>query len=289
MSTLICKDITKSYSKKPVLTGVTFTLEPHKVYGLFGRNGIGKTTLLGIISGQNPSDGGGVTVDSESVWQNQRALDEICFSREINPITLFGQDARKVKEVLKLAQSLFKYWDNDYAGRLIAEFNLEPKSRISKLSKGMLSALTIVIALASKAPMTFIDEPVAGLDVFMRDKFYKLLAEEYANTQRTFVISTHIIDEVSGIVEDVIILKDGGVLKNESLEGLLGHYRIVSGKDSDIDEFSKGYKVVHSESLLKNKTICVEVDSLEAFKTDVQKYNFDVSQASLQKLLMQLL
>lgn len=289
MSMITCESIIKSYSKNQVLKGVTFTLEPHKIYGLIGRNGAGKTTLLGIVSGQNPATGGYVKYNGNSVFGNQSSLDEICFSREINPTILFGQDTRKVKDILKAARFLFKYWDNDYANVLVKEFELDEKKRINKLSKGMLSAVTIIIALASKAPFTFIDEPVAGLDVFMRDKFYKLLVEEFSSSTRTFVISTHIIDEISGVLEDVIILNDGQIVENENVDSLLSRHRILSGKASEIDSFAKGYKVVHTEELLGNKTICIEIGDIDKFKSDILEYSFDVSKASLQKLFMQLL
>ncbi len=289
MNTLTCKDLKKEYGKNEVIKGISLNLEPHKIYGLIGKNGAGKTTLLGILSAQNPATSGEVTYNGERVWENQKALNEICFSREINVTIMFGSDSRRIKALLKTAELMFPYWDKEYAARLVSEFNLDIKKRLNKLSKGMLSAVTIIIALASKAPMTFLDEPVAGLDVFMRDKFYKLLVEEFSNSERTFVVSTHIIDEAANVLEDVIIIDEGIVVKNENTDELLSRHRILNGKDSDIDEFCKGYKVVHTETLGRSKSVCVEINDIKAFERDVQKYDFDVTQATLQKLMMQLL
>lgn len=92
------------------------------------------------------------------------------------------------------------------ADRLIREFDLDIKKRIGKLSKGMMSMVTVLVALASKARFTFLDEPTSGLDVVAREKFYKILMEEYLETGRTFVVSTHIIEEAADIFEEVIIL-----------------------------------------------------------------------------------
>lgn len=289
MNGLSVNNISKQYSKKQVLNNITLQLEPHKIYGLIGKNGVGKTTLLGIMSGQNPADSGEILYNENPVFNNQLSLDEICFSREVNPLLLFGPDNRKVKELLTMASYFFKYWDKEYAQYLVEQFELDVKKRVNKMSKGMLSAITIIIALASKAPITFIDEPVAGLDVFMRDKFYKLLVEEFSRSNRTFVISTHIIDEISSVIEDVIILSDGQIVKNENVEELLSHHRLVSGRREDIDTFCKDYTVLHSEELLHNKTVCVKVDDMAKFKADIAKYSFEISQASLQKLFMQLL
>lgn len=291
MNRLNCDELTKSYGNKKVLDGITLTLEPHKIYGLIGRNGAGKTTLLGILSGQNKADSGRVELDGERVFDCQASLDRLCFARELSSLTLFGKDSRKVKTVLNAAALMFPFWDKEYAARLVSEFELDTKKRISGLSKGMLSAVTIIIGLASKAPVTFLDEPVAGLDVFMRDRFYRLLLEEYTETERTFVVSTHIIDEAANVLEDVIIIESGKILRCENTEELLSTHRIVSGLCDDVDDFlaKSGYKVTHTESRGRSKTVCVEFNDAAEFKSLTAGYDFDISKASLQKLFMNLL
>lgn len=142
-------DVVKSYNKKEVLHSVSLTIEPGKIYGLIGRNGAGKTTLLSILTAQNTHDSGLVTYNGERVWENQKALDEICFSRELSPMLLFGQNTLKVKEYLRAAALYYPHWDKEYAARLIEMFGLDTKKKIYKLSKGMMSMVTIVLALAS--------------------------------------------------------------------------------------------------------------------------------------------
>lgn len=148
-------DVVKSYNKKEVLHSVSLTIEPGKIYGLIGRNGAGKTTLLSILTAQNTHDSGLVTYNGERVWENQKALDEICFSRELSPMLLFGQNTLKVKEYLRAAALYYPHWDKEYAARLIEMFGLDTKKKIYKLSKGMMSMVTIVLALASRAPSPF--------------------------------------------------------------------------------------------------------------------------------------
>lgn len=164
------------------------------------------------MTSQNPATSGSVTYDGESVWENPSVLSHLCFSRELNPMTGNNANPMKVKEYLKIAETFFPYWDKEFAEKLIKEFNLDVKKRISKLSKGMLSMVTIVVALASKAEFTFLDEPVAGLDVVARERFYELLVEEFAQTGRTFVVSTHIIEEAADVFEEVIIVDHGKTL-----------------------------------------------------------------------------
>ena len=160
---LVCKNVYKNYKKTEVLKGLDLQLEKGKIYGLIGRNGAGKTTLLSLMAGQNPATSGEITLDGKPVWENQEMMDQICFSRELNPSTNFSISELKVKEYLKMASIYMPNWDKEFAEELLKTFELDANKKINKLSKGMLSMLTITVALASKAEFTFMDEPVAGV------------------------------------------------------------------------------------------------------------------------------
>ena len=192
---LVCKNLYKNYKKTEVLKGLDLQLEKGKIYGLIGRNGAGKTTLLSMMAGQNPVTSGEITLDGKKVWENQEMMDRICFSRELNPTTNFSISELKVKEYLKMASIYMPGWDKEFAEELLKTFELDANKKLNKLSKGMLSMLTITVALASKAEFTFMDEPVAGVDVVMREQFYRILVDEFAESGRTFVISTHRSEE----------------------------------------------------------------------------------------------
>ena len=252
-----CRDIRKSYKDTEVLHGISLSLEKGKIYGLIGRNGAGKTTLLSIMSAQNPATKGEVLLDGEKVWENQEALRKICFSRELNPSNQNNLYSMTVKEYLKAGSIYYPDWDEQMAQDLIKEFELDPKKKLLKLSKGMLSMVTIIIALASKAEFTMLDEPVAGLDVFMREKFYQLVLDEYTQTGRTFVISTHIIDEASPIFEEVIVVKKGEIILKENTEQLLARAWHVSGKDTDVDAATKGLDQHHVQNVGRRKEVTV--------------------------------
>lgn len=252
-----CEHITKVYGGREVLKDVSLTLEPGKIYGLIGRNGAGKTTLLSILTAQNPATKGAVSVDGEPVWENRKALEKLCFSRELNVGAESGIAAIKVKEYLRIAATYYADWDKDMEQRLMALFELDGKKKLGKLSKGMLSMVTIIVAMCSKAPYTLLDEPVAGLDVVAREQFYKLLLEEYAATGRTFVISTHIIEEAADVLEEVIIIHEGHVLLVEDTQALLERVRYVSGKADEVDAAVAGLEVHHPETLGRSKGVTV--------------------------------
>lgn len=282
---LICSDITKKYGRKEILHGIDLEIEPNKIYGLIGRNGAGKTTLLSVLTAQSPATSGTVTYNGMPVWENQAALDHICFSRELNPLVGWGANTLKVKDYLKTAATYYPNWDKPLADRLIKDFELEPKKKICKLSKGMMSMVTIIIALASKADITFLDEPVSGLDVVSRNAFYRELLADYAETGRTFLISTHIIEEAADLFEESIILDKGRILLKENTEALLERAVHVSGKAEDVDAAAAGLAAYHTEKLGRSKGVTV---LLKPGQSLAKGYDVSIQPVSLQNLFIAL-
>ena len=282
MGSLKCENIKKVYGKKEVLKDVNLELESGKIYGLIGRNGVGKTTLLSILSSQNPTGSGRVTLDGD-VWENEKCIDRICFSREISQMSGFGQNNLKIKDYMTAASIFYPNWNRELAKELIEKFGLEPKKRISKLSKGMLSMVTIVIALASEAEYTFLDEPVAGLDVVARDQFYKLLLREYGKSGRTFVISTHIIEEAADIFEEVIMLDRGEILLKENTQELLERAYHVSGKSEEVEAATAGLTVYGKETMGRSTGVTVLLKEGESLNG---QYPVSVQKLTLEKLFV---
>lgn len=257
MANLECSAITKRFGKKEVLKGIDLTIEPGKIYGLVGRNGVGKTTLLSVMTAQAASNEGTVTYDGQQVWENRDALDHLCFSRELNTMTSFGPNNQKIKEYFRLAALYYPNWDQAYADELMKRFGINTKQIVCKMSKGMLSMVTITIGLASKADITILDEPVAGLDVVAREDFYKELLEEQGRTGRTFIISTHIIEEAADLFEEVIIMKDGKVFLQENTVDLLERAAHVTGLEEEVDRVTEGLEIYHEEKMGRSKGVTV--------------------------------
>ena len=282
---LICQQITKKYKDKVALDQVSLTLEQGKIYGLIGRNGAGKTTLLSVLTAQSPATSGTVTLDGMPVWEDRKALEHLCFSRELNVSSESGLGSMKVKEYLRIASIYYPHWDAAMAEKLVQLFELPLKKRMNKLSKGMLSMVTIIVALSSKAEFTLLDEPVAGLDVVAREQFYKLLLEEYTETGRTFVISTHIIEEAADVLEEVIILKDGRVLLESETQALVDSARYVSGRAEDVDAATAGLEVHRPEVTGRAKSVTV---LLKPGQTIPAGYDVTVQPMNLQKVFLAL-
>ena len=285
MSKLVCENLTKSYGDKKVLENLNLTLESGKIYGLIGRNGAGKTTLLSIMTNQNPATAGKVTLDGENIWENRRALDRLCFSRELNISAESGLAGYTVKTYLKTAAAYFAHWDQAVADKLTALYHLDLKTKLGKLSKGMLSMVTIIVAMASKAEFTFLDEPVAGLDVVAREQFYRLLLEEYTETGRTFVVSTHIIEEAADVLEEVIILDKGTIIREQNTQELVDSARYVTGLAQQVDGAVEGLECHHPETMGRSKGVTVLLREGEDLNPG---YDVTVQPVNLQKIFVAL-
>ena len=285
MSKLVCENLTKKYGDKTVLDHVNLTLESGKIYGLIGRNGAGKTTLLSLMSNQNPITEGTAVIDGQRIWENPKALSRLCFSRELNLSAESALSAYTLKAYLRAAETYLPHWDKEMAQKLLDLFGLDKKKKLGKLSKGMLSMVTILVAMASKAEFTFLDEPVAGLDVVAREQFYQLLLEEYTETGRTFVLSTHIIEEAADVMEEVIILDKGKILMMENTQELVDRARYVTGLAEQVDGATAGLPCHHIEKIGRSKTVTVLLPEGEDLNPG---YDVTVQPVNLQKLFVAL-
>lgn len=257
MANLVCKNLVKQYGAKRALDDVSLELEQGKIYGLIGRNGAGKTTLLAAVTAQNPLTSGQVLLGDLPVWENKKALASLCFARELNITSQNPIASLRVREYIETAAAYLPNWDAQMAAKLLAAFELEGKKRLNALSKGMLSMLTITVALASKAPFTFLDEPVAGLDVIARGDFYRLLVEEYAQSGRTFVISTHIIEEAADVLEEIFIMDRGRMIRHENTRQFVQSAFEVSGEASAVQRVCAGLESYTILSAGRKKTAAV--------------------------------
>ncbi|WP_019812693.1 ABC transporter ATP-binding protein [Saccharomonospora saliphila] len=245
MSVAAMRGVTKRYGDTTAVRDVSFALEENRVYGLLGRNGAGKSTVMRMLTGQDFPTEGEIEVFGERPYENAGVLGRICFIKE----SLKYPDIFKVRHAFSAASLLFSNWDADYAEQLADEFQLPTRKSIKKLSRGQLSAVGVIIGLASRAPLTLFDEPYLGLDAVARQRFYDHLLADYAEHPRTVVLSTHLIDEVSDLIEHVLVIDSGRILMDGGSDELRAQAVTVSGPRRAVEEFASGYTVLHREEL----------------------------------------
>lgn len=244
------KSLTKCFGSKKALDQLSVTFEEDKIYGLLGRNGAGKTTLMQILAGHTLPTDGGIELNGEKPFNNREVLKHICL---VNENGNFKKKLR-IKDVLKIASLFYPNWCQETADYLLNQFGLDPHLKTKGLSKGMESSVGITIGLASRAKITIFDEPYIGLDASARYRFYDLLLEEYQAYPRTIILSTHLIDEVSNLFEEVVILQNGQLLLQKETEVLMEISIQVSGNKEVVDRFTAGKNVIHEAEIVGMKT-----------------------------------
>jgi ABC-2 type transport system ATP-binding protein len=274
-------NLRKRFGSVTAVDDVSFQIEENGIYGLLGRNGAGKTTLMQLLTGQEFATEGTIRVFGEHPVENARVLQKVCFIKESQK---YPEDF-KVKHVFRSAPWFFENWDAEFADQLVAEFRLPLDRRVKKLSRGQLSAVGVVVGLASRAPLTFFDEPYLGLDAVARQLFYDRLLEDYAENPRTVILSTHLIDEVSNLLEHVIVIDDGAIIIDAPADELRGSVTTVAGASGAIDAFTATRSVLHREQLGGLASVTLEALS-SADKATAREAGLELSPVSLQQLII---
>ena len=278
------QNLTKRYKEKRALDNVSLSLDGGAIYGLLGRNGAGKTTLMSILTAQNFETSGTVKVFGEHPYENARVLGRICFVRESQK---YPDDAYP-RHAFKAASLFFPHWDQALADELIADFQLPMKQTIKKLSRGQLSAVGVIIGLASRAELTFFDEPYLGLDAVARQIFYDRLVEDYAEHPRTVILSSHLIDEVSNLIEKVIVIDNGTILLNEDTDAVRDRAVTVVGDAAKVDAWASGREILHRETLGRVASVTALGALSAAERAEVTAAGLDLAPVSLQQLVVRL-
>lgn len=248
------KNVSKNFGSTCALDQVTIQIRENCIIGLLGNNGAGKTTLLNVITNRLYPDAGVVTVDGEPVADNDHALSKLFMMGEQ---TLYPEDMR-VKKAFEASARLYPDFDLERAKELAAMFELNLRKKITSLSTGYTSIFKLIAALSVNTPYLLLDEPVLGLDARHRDMFYKLLIEKYAQSNCTIIVSTHLIQEISNLIEHTLIIRDGRIIKDMPRDELLADSYTISGPAGLVDRYLDGRDVISQSNLGGLKTACLQ-------------------------------
>jgi ABC-2 type transport system ATP-binding protein len=262
--TVRTEDLSVRFAGVPALDRLDLRLAPGKIHGLLGRNGSGKSTLAATLAGFRRPDQGRVLIEAgdlgtaQEPYENAVVTSRVCLIRESGDLP----ESVPVKHAIRLAASLRPYWDADLAADLLDRFEVPLNKRIQKLSRGKKSALGVVLGLAARAPLTIFDESYLGMDVPSRNLFYDALLADYTEVPRTIVLSTHLVSEVSALLEEVVILDNGRLVTQSPVDALRGRGASIVGPAAAVDKFTAGFTVLAEERLggTKSTTVLGDLD-----------------------------
>ena len=272
-------ELSRRYRSVTALDRVSFTLPGNTITGLLGRNGAGKTTVMKILTGQDFPSAGEVRVFGERPAENDRVLRRISFVKESQVYPDMS-----VKKVITAASWFYPNWDSEFADRLVAEFELPTDRRVKKLSRGMHSAVGIVIGLASRAELTLFDEPYLGLDAVARQIFYDRLLADFAENPRTVVLSTHLIDEVANLLEHVVVMNRGKVMLDLDADDARVAAVTVTGPTESVEAFLAGRPVIGRKEI--GRLAAVTVGATSAEQRRAEEFGLQTSPVSLQDYII---
>lgn len=280
MNAIQIKNITKRYKGVTALDDVSLSFEFGKIYGFLGRNGAGKSTLINIIANRIFADQGEVLIDGIPAKENMGVHEKIFCMSEAD---LYDRDL-KVKEHFKWTNRFYSDFDLEKALALSRKFELDVNKRFKALSKGYQSIFKLIVALSINVPYVIFDEPVLGLDANHRELFYSLLLKELENNERTLILATHLIEEVSNIIEEVVLIDRGKILLQKTVEELLETGYSVSGLAQEVDRYCDSRNVIGYDELgnLKVAYVLGEKAALP------QGSNLQIAAMNLQKLFVKI-
>jgi ABC-2 type transport system ATP-binding protein len=243
----------KRYGRGNALRNLSFTLAENSITGLIGRNGAGKTTLLSIIAGLQKQSSGEVRVFSENPFNNLKV--------SANTIFVHGNmtfpAAMTLKELLQTAGSFYHNWNNQLAERLLEYFSLDPSQNHNNLSKGMKSTFNMIVGLAARCPLTIFDEPTSGMDAGVRKDFYRALLKDYISSPRTIILSSHLLNEVEDILEDILLIKEGEKCLHMPVEDMKEYAIGISGPAAAVESWITEREIIHQQAAGVNGTYAV--------------------------------
>lgn len=226
-------DLHRRYQKQEAVNGLTFTVPEGTCYGLFGRNGAGKsTTIKCLLNHVRPTSG------TVRVFGMDPAKDEVAVKKRVGyvPETVAFYPWMKVADVLDYHATFYKTWSRDIQNDLIARFDLDPIKKVSDMSKGMRSQLALICAVSSQPDLLLLDEPTSGLDPVVRREFLQAVIGTFLDSmpgRKTVLVSTHLINEWEGLIDEFTIVDKGRALVSMNSEQARAAYRKIHLKWSN--------------------------------------------------------
>jgi ABC-2 type transport system ATP-binding protein len=273
------------YGDLTALHDLTFTLEGPGIFGLLGRNGSGKTTLLSVLAGFRRASEGSVRIDGEPVFEHAGVIRDVCLIREGGDTVDGGE---RVETALRFAAAMRPRWDGDYAHELLEGFQVSTKQKVGQLSRGQRAALAVTLGLASRAPVTMFDEAHLGMDAPSRYRFYDELLRDYMEHPRTVILSTHLIEEVSSLFGEVVIIDAGRLVLHDDAEAFRSRGVTLTGPAPAVDAFIDGLTVLNERQLGQTKSVVLYGELDEGARWRAADAGLELGPLPLQDLFVHL-
>ena len=213
MSLVEFKNVYKSFDEKEILKNVTFSIENGKIVGLLGKNGMGKTTIIKLINDLLTVTSGEVLINGEKPGINSKKIISYL------PEKTYLDKSQKVLDVFNYFLDFYDDFNIEKARKLLKDLNLKETDYLSKMSKGMLEKLQLILVMSRDAQLYILDEPLGGVDPATRDYILDTILSNFKEGA-SVLISTHLISDIERILDDVIFVNEGEIILSRNADEL---------------------------------------------------------------------
>lgn len=235
----------KTYGKKVALENINLQIPAGRIVGLIGPNGAGKTTLLKGILGLATVEGNLNVLGMNPFTDRVKLLEEVSFIAD----TAILPRWIRVSEVVDYVEGVHKKFSREKAINFLSKTKITPDNKVKDLSKGMVTQLHLALIMAIDSKLLVLDEPTLGLDIIYRKSFYESLLNDYYDEQKTILITTHQVEEIEGILTDLIFINDGKILLEIPMEDLSNRFSELY-VDANNKAAALALKPIHTRALL---------------------------------------
>jgi ABC-2 type transport system ATP-binding protein len=243
----------KQYGRRWALTDCTLTIPAGHVVGLVGPNGAGKTTLLNLATGMLEPTTGTIDVLGDRPASSPQQLARVGYVAQDTP-TYAGLS---VADHLRFGAHMNPGWDAALAQGRIKQLALDPQQKAGKLSGGQRAQLALTLAIAKRAELLILDEPIAGLDPLARREFLQILMEATAEQELSVVMSSHLVGDLERVADYLIVLVGSRVHVDGATDDLLASHRLLTGPRSDASALPAGVQVITESHTSRQSTFLV--------------------------------
>ncbi|MGV9188365.1 ATP-binding cassette domain-containing protein [Arcanobacterium canis] len=221
---VVLHDVHVRYGRFEAIKGINAHLRPNVITGLLGRNGSGKSTLAMAMAAQIPFRGE-ITLEGQEIWENSKVMPQVAL---VSDSTLLYENL-KITQTLALWDAVRPTFNHQLAEGLLNAWEISLTKRPNQLSRGQQSALSAALGIASRAPLTIFDEVHLGMDAVLRRDFYDVLLQDFIAHPRTIIISSHNVNEIEHLIEDVWIVENGQLTAEGTADDVRASYaRLMS-------------------------------------------------------------
>ncbi|MDX8360519.1 ABC transporter ATP-binding protein [Cytobacillus sp. IB215316] len=279
-------NVSKHFDGQKALNSVNLQINKGSIFGLLGSNGAGKTTLLKLLAGIYKQHSGEVLINDEQVFENERLKQNIIFI----PDVVYFFSHYSILQMAKYYKSIYHSWNEERFKELQRIFGLDPRNKIHRFSKGMQRQVAFWLALSTMPDVLILDEPLDGLDPVMRKRIKDLLIQDVAEREMTVLISSHNLQEVEGICDQIGILHEGQLIMQKEIDAIksdVHKIQIAFSNNIPMDLFNEVDMLFKEER--GSVIICIVRGHEQDIRTSFLRYQpviFDVLPLTLEEIFI---